>query len=120
MKLFRLPVARLVAITMGTAMLAAALGCDSSPDLLTNSEQDSLNKLRSGQYTLVSNQDLSALKHDADIGKNLGRYQIHNEGFRTWRLDTATGQICLLLTSQNDWNKPETEAQSCKSAQPAN
>jgi hypothetical protein len=120
MKLSRLPIARLVSITVSTVTLAAALGCDSSPQLLTDSEQDSLSKLRSGQYTLISNQDLSALKHDADTGKNLGRYQIHNEGFRTWRLDTATGQVCLLLTSQSDWNKPETEEQSCTLTHPAN
>lgn len=95
-------------------------GCDSSPQFLTNAEQDSLNKLKSGQYTLINNQDLTALKHDADIGKSLGRYQVDREGFRTWRLDTATGQICLLLAPEEDWKKPETELQSCGLAQPAN
>ncbi len=120
MKLPGLAIILFTAIVLSTAMLFAVLGCDSTPDLLTNSEQDSLNKLRSGQYTFISNQDLSALKHDAEIGKNLGRYQIRREGFRTWRFDTATGQICLLLTSEDDWKKPETQAQGCTLADTAN
>jgi hypothetical protein len=95
------------------ALLTGIVGCESSPDLLTSSEQDSLNKIRSGQYALIGNQELAALKHDAETGKNMGRYQIHREGFRTWRLDTATGKVCLLLTSDSDWKKPDTEFQSC-------
>ena len=100
--------------------LLGMVGCESSPDLLTNSEQDSLNKIRSGQYTLVSNQELTNLKHDAEIGKNTGRYQIHREGFRTWRLDTSNGTVCLLLTSEADWKKPDTELQSCTLNPPSN
>lgn len=45
--------------------------------------------------------------------KNVGRYQIHQFGFRTWRLDTTTGEDCILLTSEADWKKPETAAQGC-------
>jgi len=45
--------------------------------------------------------------------KNVGRFEIHQFGFRTWRLDTATGEDCILLTSETDWKKPETAAQGC-------
>ncbi len=48
MKLPGLAIIRFTAIVLGTTMLFAVLGCDATPDLLTNSEQDSLNKLRSG------------------------------------------------------------------------
>jgi len=104
---------RFILIWTTLALLTGIVGCDSSPEFLTNSELDSLNKLRSGQYALVSNQELSTLKHDAELGKSMGRYQVDREGFRTWRLDTATGKICLLLTSNDDWKKPDTELQSC-------
>ena len=120
MRIFDIAVAHHAAIMLVGATFIAVLGCDSSPQLLTVSEQDSLNKLRSGQYTIVNNQELSALKHDAEIGKSLGRYQVHTEGFRTWRLDTATGQICFLLASEADWKKPETEMQSCSTSQASN
>ena len=36
----------------------------------------------------------------ASQAKQVGRYQLHRDGFRTWRLDTATGRSCLLLTSR--------------------
>jgi len=111
----RYAIARSAAAMLCIVMLVTVLGCEASPELLTNSEQDSLTKLRSGKFSLISNDDLSALKHDAETGKSVGRYQVHREGFRTWRLDTTTGQTCLLLTSQEDWKKPETELQSCGS-----
>jgi hypothetical protein len=96
-----------------SVFLLLSVGCESSYQLLTDSELDSMTKLRSGQYTMVSNQELATLRHDAEAGKSVGRYQVHREGFRTWRLDTSNGELCLLLTSQEDWKKPETEAQSC-------
>lgn len=67
---------------------------------VTDSEFEAVKKLRTGQYTLISNQELVELKHDAELGKSAGRYQIHREGMRTWRLDTTTGQVCLLLTTE--------------------
>jgi hypothetical protein len=102
---------------VGVMSSLAIGGCTASGDnsyhSLTDSEWDSISKLRSGQYTLMGNQELTTLRHDAEIGKSVGRYQIHNEGFRTWRLDTATGKTCILLTSKEDWKKPETFEQSC-------
>jgi hypothetical protein len=46
----------------------------------------------------------------------VNRYQMRSEGYRTWRFDTATGKICLLLTPDSDWKKPDVAAQSCASA----
>lgn len=99
------------------AAIALANGCTSGGDLalhtLSDSEWDSIGKLRSGKYTLVPIDDLATMKQQAEMGKSVGRYQINREGFRTWRLDTATGKICLLLTSDEDWKKPDIQAQSC-------
>lgn len=41
------------------------------------------------------------------------RYQSLANGGRTWRLDSATGSTCILLTSDRDWKNSETKAQSC-------
>jgi hypothetical protein len=43
----------------------------------------------------------------------VGRYQLHHEGSRTWRLDTATGRTCLMLTSEADWQKDTPQLFSC-------
>jgi hypothetical protein len=44
----------------------------------------------------------------------IGRFQRFDEGLRTWRLDTATGALCLLLAPDADWATPGTRAQACK------
>lgn len=49
----------------------------------------------------------------ASQAKQVGRYQLHREGFRTWRLDTATGSSCLLLTTEADWKGKGSEQSSC-------
>ncbi len=33
----------------------------------------------------------------------VGRYQTWKDRALTWRFDTATGQICVLLASDDDW-----------------
>ena len=115
---------RLVGMHRALAILASVLfftvlGCDSPPQFLTKSDQESLAKLHSGQYTLVSSQELSAMKQQADSGQNTGRYHIFRGGAHTWRLDTDTGRICLLMASADDWKQPELKAQGCSSSDQA-
>jgi len=87
-------------------------GCG-TPDLLTDSEKDSIAKLRTNKYTLIANDELATLKYNADLGKSVGRYSIHHEGFQTWRLDSATGYTCLMLASDEVWKKPGMKEQGC-------
>ncbi len=98
------------------ALAACICGCDigdASYHALTQSQWDSVQKLGTGQYTLISNQELATLKQEADLGKSIGRYRTEREGFRVWRLDTATGNMCLLLAPDSDWKTPATSAQAC-------
>ena len=83
----------LFAVLAGVVLLL--VGCE----IVDDSDYETIQKIKSGQYTLVKNDELSLLKSQAELGKGEGRYQIHREGLRTWRLDTATGQIWLLLTT---------------------
>jgi hypothetical protein len=55
----------------------------------------------------------SQLKQQVATLKSIGRYQLHQSGYRTWRLDTATGQDCLLLASKEDWKKFDVAIQQC-------
>jgi outer membrane lipopolysaccharide assembly protein LptE/RlpB len=55
----------------------------------------------------------SQLKQQVATLKSIGRYQLHDSGYRTWRLDTATGQDCLLLASKEDWKKIDIAVQQC-------
>jgi hypothetical protein len=94
-------------------LAAFQLGCSDLEYTKSQAEVDALQKIRTGQYELVKSDELAQLRKDAEIGRSVGRYQVHMSGFRTWRLDTATGASCLLLTSEADWKKPENAIQAC-------
>ena len=64
-------------------------------------------------YEVITFVELNQLKKDAEIGRSVGRYQTFSRGYRTWRLDTATGSSCLLLSTEEDWKNPETAASAC-------
>ena len=100
---------RVILTLITLAVLPLMCGCE----VVDDDDYAIVQKIKTGQYTLIKNDELSVLKQQAELGKGVGRYQIHREGWRTWRLDTATGQICLLLTSDSDWKKPEVAMQGC-------
>jgi hypothetical protein len=52
---------------------------------------------------VISKAEYEQLKVAALQSKQVGRYQLDREGMRTWRLDTVTGNSCLLLTADRDW-----------------
>lgn len=64
------------------------------------------------KQVVISKEEYEQLKASAALTKQVGRYQLHREGFRTWRLDTATGRSCLLLTTEADWKDPKTQMQN--------
>lgn len=94
-------------------LTAFQLGCSDLDVATSQAEVDAIKKIRSGQYELVKSDELAQLRKDAEMGRSVGRYQVHRFGFRAWRLDTATGTSCLLLTTEADWKKPESQIQAC-------
>ena len=89
-------------------------GCSSMDVASSEAEVAALNKIRSGQHELIKSDELAQLRKDAEVGRSVGRYQMHQIGFRTWRLATATGNSCLLLTLDSDWKKPDVAVQACR------
>jgi hypothetical protein len=41
------------------------------------------------------------------------QYQLINQGPRTFRFDSATGESCIQLASTADWKRPETIRKGC-------
>jgi hypothetical protein len=80
-------------------------------------ESDMLRRFRTGAFELVLSAELVELRKDAATGRSTGRYQLYSRGTRTWRLDTATGESCLVLTTETDWKRPDTKASSCNASQ---
>ncbi len=64
------------------------------------------------KQVVLSKEEYEQLKASAALAKQVGRYQIHKEGLRTWRLDTATGKSCLMLATEAYW-KSEGYGSSC-------
>jgi hypothetical protein len=85
-------------------LIGSCAGCGFG---LNPADNDALAKLRAGTHELVAKEDLSKLR-------NVGRYQILPLGARAWRLDTATGDTCLMFASDQDWKDQKFQGQSCQ------
>jgi hypothetical protein len=42
-----------------------------------------------------------------------GKYQLYRQGDITWRLNTSTGQACILFATDTQWSRPRVYAQGC-------
>lgn len=42
-----------------------------------------------------------------------GRFQVYRQGNITWRLDTNTGQSCVLFATNAEWRKPQVYRYGC-------
>jgi hypothetical protein len=62
---------------------------------------------------VLSKTEYEHLKALAAEPSQVGRYQMVQQGIRTWRLDTATGRSCLLLASEADWKGSANKQTSC-------
>ena len=67
------------------------------------------------KQVVISKEEYDQLRAAAAQAKQVGRYQLHREGPRTWRLDSATGRSCLLLATEYDWKNDATKENSCAS-----
>jgi hypothetical protein len=42
-----------------------------------------------------------------------GKYQLYRQGDITWRLNTDTGQACILFATDAEWGQPRVFQQGC-------
>jgi hypothetical protein len=42
-----------------------------------------------------------------------GKYQLYRQGNLTWRVNTETGQSCVLLATNEEWTKPQVYRSGC-------
>lgn len=87
-----------IALLALTLCLLTGYGCKGY-GLVNPHEQEALSKIRSGEYELVRKDELAKLREEAALGKSVGRYQQFSRSARTFRLDPATGETCILLTT---------------------
>jgi hypothetical protein len=44
-----------------------------------------------------------------------GKYQLYRQGNLTWRLNTETGQTCIIFATDDEWKKPKVSRAGCGS-----
>jgi hypothetical protein len=42
-----------------------------------------------------------------------GKYQLYRQGDITWRLNTDTGQACIIFATDTQWSKPRVYSHGC-------
>ncbi len=43
-----------------------------------------------------------------------GHYQLYRQGNLTWRLNTDTGESCIVFATEEEWRKPQVFRAGCK------
>jgi len=107
------PLCRVLMLLSLIAVLLPVAGCDSAT-VAIGEDNLILRKLRTGTHELIAASDLAQLRKEAELGRSVGRYQNFSKGLFTWRLDTATGDICLLLAPEAEWKKKAVSTQGCQ------
>jgi len=96
-----------------TAFLAVFLltGCDA---YVEKEKYDVSQKETADLRTQVADLQESLRKAQEQVAQcQAHKYEVFHKGLRTWRLDTVTGNTCILLTTPEDWKKAETKLQEC-------
>jgi hypothetical protein len=60
---------------------------------------------QSSVYTLPASDTISRNPPDRTILAGAGRYELYRQGDITWRMDTATGQACVLFATEAMWRR---------------
>jgi hypothetical protein len=58
---------------------------------------------------------ISANPPNGTVFAGSGRYQLYRQGDLTWRLNTETGQTCIIFATDDEWRKPKVYRAGCGS-----
>ena len=58
---------------------------------------------------------ISANPPNGTVFAGRGRYQLYRQGDLTWRLNTETGQTCIIFATDDEWRKPRVYRAGCGS-----
>jgi hypothetical protein len=87
--------------------LLSSSGCD------TQKQDEKIRSLESDVKQLKT--EVAELKQKPKAAPE-HHYELRKDGFRTFRFDPSTGDLCILLTTDADWKRKETKVQSCDCA----
>jgi hypothetical protein len=98
------------------AQSSAAAPAGSPQDLSTRPGKTSA-AAQSGaptQTAVAAGEDsLSPNPPNGTVFAGSGRFQVYRQGSLTWRIDTNTGQSCVLFATNDEWRKPQVYRHGC-------
>jgi hypothetical protein len=102
----------------GAANPAAQQGEQSPTPEVAQADQNRSQE-QSNVYTLPASETMSRNPPDRTILAGTGRYELYRQGDITWRMDTATGQACVLFATEAMWRKSLIYEHGCGAGTPA-
>ncbi len=68
------------------------------------------------QDAIPAGDTISANPANGMVFAGRGKYQVYRQGNITWRLNTETGQNCILFATDEEWKKPRVYRAGCGSS----
>jgi hypothetical protein len=89
------------------------------PQEVASSEYPSANALPSNQQdtitALPASESLPRTPHNGIVAAGPGKFQLYRQGDLTFRLNTESGQACILFATDAQWRKPTVYDHGCGS-----
>jgi hypothetical protein len=83
-----------------------------SPEVATNANEDQ-GRPSDNIATIPTTDSSSRNPPNRTLISSTGRFQLYRQGDITWRMDTATGQACVLFATQSMWRKTLVYEHGC-------
>ena len=63
--------------------------------------------------TMPATDSISPNPPNGEVFAGTGKYQLYRQGNLTWRLNTDTGQTCIIFATDEEWKKPQVKRAGC-------
>jgi hypothetical protein len=63
--------------------------------------------------TMPATDSISPNPPNGEVFAGKGKYQLYRQGNLTWRLNTDTGQTCIIFATDEEWSKPKVKRAGC-------
>lgn len=69
---------------------------------------------QSAQTTPPATDTITPNPPNGMVFSGTGKYQVYRQGNLTWRINTATGDSCVLFATDEEWKKPKVYRSGCR------
>ena len=74
----------------------------------TQSQNDAqIRRVRRRRMEVAAGDTISPNPPNGMVFAGKGKYQLYRQGNLTWRLNTETGQTCIIFATDEEWKKPK-------------